>query len=136
MAPLAMMMARGEWRKDEGGGGMERGFRVSGRGGLPGKSGFRVLMGAVLPDGGQEHGQEGEGDDGQVVQLAHSGNEIGNQVNGGKGVGRRQQEEHQLTFGEKPRFSLPAAEIVDGPDQQLLVGGVGRSRKIVFHVIA
>ena len=93
-------------------------------------------MGTVLPDGRKKHGQEGEGDDGQVVQLAYSGNEIGNQVNGGKGVGRRQQEEYQLPFGKKPWFSLPAAEIVDGPDQQPLMGGVGRSGKFVFHVIA
>ena len=90
-------------------------------------------MGAVLLDGWQEHGQERKGDDGQVIYLDYSGDEIRNQVNGGKGVERRQDEENKLAFGEKARFSFPAAEIIDGPGQELLPGPVGWNGKLVFH---
>ena len=47
-------------------------------------------MGAMFPDGGHEQGQEGEGDDGQVIYLSYSRNEVRNQVNGGKGIKSRQ----------------------------------------------
>lgn len=69
-------------------------------------------MGTVLLEGRHEQGQECEGDDGQVVYLAYSGNEIRNQVNGGKGIKSRQHQENKLAFGEKARFSFPAAEII------------------------
>lgn len=90
-------------------------------------------MGAVLFDGGQEHGQERKGDDGQVIYLAYSGNEVRNQVNGGKGVERRQDKKNKLAFGKQARFSFPAAEIIDGPDQQLLLGALGRNGKLAAH---
>ena len=90
-------------------------------------------MGAVLLDGWQEHGQERKGDDGQVIYLAYSGDEIRNQVNGGKGVERRQDEENKLAIGEKARFSFPAAEIIDGPGQELLLGALGRNGKLAAH---
>ena len=76
-------------------------------------------MGVMFPDGRHEQGQEGEGDDGQVVYLANSRNEIRNQVNGGKGIKSRQSQENNLASGEKTRFSFPAAEIIDGPGQEL-----------------
>ena len=41
-------------------------------------------MGAMFPDRGHEQGQEGEGDDGQVIYLSYSRNEVRNQVNGEK----------------------------------------------------
>jgi hypothetical protein len=90
-------------------------------------------MGTVLLEGRHEQGQECEGDDGQVVYLAYSGNEIRNQVNGGKGIKSRQHQENKLAFGEKARFSFPAAEIIDGPGQELLPGPVGWNGKLVFH---
>lgn len=55
-------------------------------------------MGAMFPDGGHEQGQEGEGDDGQVIYLSYSRNEIRNQVNGGKGIKSRQSQEDKLAL--------------------------------------
>ena len=77
-------------------------------------------MGAIFPDGRHEQGQESESDDGQVVYLSKSGNEIRNQVNGGKSVESGQDEENNLAFGEKARFSFPAAEVINGSDQEFL----------------
>lgn len=90
-------------------------------------------MGAMFPDRGHEQGQEGEGDDGQVIYLSYSRNEIRNQVNGGKGIKSRQSQKDKLASGEQARFSLPAAEVIDGPDQKLLPGAVGRNGNLVFH---
>ena len=53
-------------------------------------------MGAMFPDRGHEQGQEGEGDDGQVIYLSYSRNEVRNQVNGGKGIKSRQSQEDKL----------------------------------------
>lgn len=86
----------------------------------------------MFPDGGHEQGQEGEGDDGQVIYLSYSRNEIRNQVNGGKGIKSRQSQEDKLASGEQARFSFPAAEVIDGPDQKLLPGAVGRNGNLVF----
>jgi len=87
----------------------------------------------MFPDGGHEQGQEGEGNDGQVIYLSYSRNEIRNQVNGGKGIKSRQSQEDKLASGEQARFSFPAAEVIDGPDQKLLPGAVGRNGNLVFH---
>lgn len=125
MAPLAMMMARGEWRKDEGGGGMERGFRVSGRGGLPENQGSGSSWEPSFLMGGRNMARKAKAMTVRSSSWPTPGMKSGIRSMGEKAIGRRQQEEHQLTFGEKPRFSLPAAEIVDGPDQQLLVGALG-----------
>ena len=77
-------------------------------------------MGAMFPDRGHEQGQEGEGDDGQVIYLSYSRNEVRNQVNGGKGIKSRQSQEDKLASGEQARFSFPTRSCCLEP-----LGGMG-----------